>query len=218
MKQKLFALILILALAVPAYALSDGQTQAPFSPPPGCVSTPAEGPEEFIPGSVPAEAWSLEPMIAPINALVMCMAERDLDYNADSAVFQWNALYYMLSLYGWMDSRAQFTDDTLTLPAETVRDYAEALFPAEDGLPALPAELEGRVRYDAGKDCYLLARGDEGLSETVFDDTERLPGGLTRITGAMLALEDGSVLYPFRATLRANDSMFGFTICALELL
>jgi len=44
------------------------------------------------------------------------------------------------------------------------RDYAAALFTNYAGLPALPAHLKDRVRYDAAQDCYYLARGDPGVN------------------------------------------------------
>lgn len=58
----------------------------------------------------------MDAMVAPVNALVMCMVEQGLAYNDQDDVFLWNSLYYMLSLCGQMDERAELTDDMLILP------------------------------------------------------------------------------------------------------
>lgn len=179
---------------------------------------PQTGVEEFVPGNVPAESGAMDGMIPPINALVLCMLEHDLSYDEDSDVFFWNGLYYMIGLYGQMDSRAELTDDTLILPTETVEDYAAALYTNYQGLPELPEALHDRVRYDAQTDSYLLARGDAGLSETTVKTVETLANGEKQVTGALVALEDGSELCGFTATLTENNSMFGYSISALEIL
>ena len=129
MKKWMIALMMAALLIVPmggiAYAVGEGAPAAP-----------AAG--EFIPGDVPAQSGTMDAMVAPVNALVMCMVEQGLAYNDQDDVFLWNSLYYMLSLCGQMDERAELTDDMLILPAETVADYAGALFSNFDGLPALP--------------------------------------------------------------------------------
>lgn len=111
------------------------------------VSTPESN---FIPGHVPAETDALQSVKPPLHALVLCMAENDLEYSK-SDLFTWKSLYYMLSLYGAMDARAELTEDTLILPAETAADYASALFPGFQGLPKLPTALGGVVSYDASR-------------------------------------------------------------------
>ena len=155
MKKWMIALMMAALLIVPmggiAYAVGEGAPAAP-----------AAG--EFIPGDVPAQSGTMDAMVAPVNALVMCMVEQGLAYNDQDDVFLWNSLYYMLSLCGQMDERAELTDDMLILPAETVADYAGALFSNFDGLPALPREMTGRVSYDWQNDTFRLARGDAGLT------------------------------------------------------
>ena len=132
MKKWMIALMMAALLIVPmggiAYAVGEGAPAAPVA-------------GEFIPGDVPAQSGTMDAMVAPVNALVMCMVEQGLAYNDQDDVFLWNSLYYMLSLCGQMDERAELTDDMLILPAETVADYAGALFSNFDGLPALPREM-----------------------------------------------------------------------------
>ena len=152
-----------------------------------------------------------------IHALVLAMDENDLDYTPDDPRFQWVALYYMLSLYGRMDDRAELSDAYLTLPGEAVMDLAIPMFPQLTGLPQLPEELADRITYDAGGDTYQLSRGDEGLSQVTL--TSSYPTGNTGrvITGEMVYLETGKVLHTFRVQLEEDDSMFGFAITGLTL-
>ena len=173
---------------------------------------------EFVPGSVPAESGQVEGMIPPVNALVLSMLENGLDYDESSDVFLWNSVYYMISLYGQMDSRAELTDEALILPTETVEDYAAALFTNYQGLPELPAALSDRVTYDAASDSYCLARGDAGLSETVIEQVSQQADGAIQVSGTLIALEDESPLCGFTANLIANDSMFGYSISGLTIV
>ena len=197
MKKWMIALMMAALLIVPmggiAYAVGEGAPAAP-----------AAG--EFIPGDVPAQSGTMDAMVAPVNALVMCMVEQGLAYN------------YMLSLCGQMDERAELTDDMLILPAETVADYAGALFSNFDGLPALPREMNGRVSYDWQNDTFRLARGDAGLTETRLGEITELGGGRVQVAGALVSLEDESVLCSFTVDLVRNNSMFGYAISGLDIL
>ena len=212
MKKTLISLTLaaslLCAVGAPAYADHTRNLQ---------VESVEMQTELFIPGSVPAESYDLEGMIPPINSLVLCMLEHDLDYDESDDVFLWNSVYYMISLYGQMDSRAELTDAELVLPAETVEDYAASLFTNYEVLPALPDALKDRVTYDAENDAYHLARGDAGLSEVRIDTVERLPGAKSQVSGTLVALEDGADICTFTAVLMANDSMFGYSISDLMI-
>lgn len=172
---------------------------------------------EFIPGTVPAQSAELDGMVPPVNALVLAMLEHDLAYDENSDVFLWNSVYYMISLYGEMDSRAELTDDQLILPSETVEDYAAALFSNYSGLPELPEQMKDWVTYNAADDTYSLARGDAGLSETQILQVTQVGDGTVEVFGAVVALEDESQMCTFTATLNANQSMFGYSIAGLNI-
>lgn len=212
MKKALISLTLaaslLCAAGAPAYAEHVGEPQNESA----AVQT-----ETFIPGSVPAESYDMEGMIPPINAMVLCMLEQDLSYDESDDTFLWNSVYYMISLYGTMDSRAELTDGELILPAETVEDYAASLFTNYASLPQLPEELNDRVTYHEEDDTYHLARGDAGLCEIDIREVERLPGARSQVTGALVALEDESDICTFTAVLMANNSMFGYSISELTI-
>lgn len=172
---------------------------------------------EFMPGSVPAQISEVDSMVPPVNAMVMCMLEQGLDYDETNPVFLWNSLYYMTGLCGEMDSRAEFTDEMMILPAETVEDYAAALFADYHGLPELPRDLEERVSYDPQQDCYHLARGDAGLSALVIEEVQTWENGGLEVTGTLVSLENGSVLCRFTADLQENNLMFGYAIADMSV-
>jgi len=208
MKRVVLSLLLALSLlTVSGFSLAE-EVQGPLT---------SAGAEEavFIPGSVPAESEAMTGMIAPVNAVVMCMVENDMAYDRTDGLFLWRSVYYMLSLYGEMDQRAELTGDTLIAPSEMVQDYAGAMF---GSMPALPQGVDKRLSYDEKSDSYLLARGDAGQSETVFTSVTVRADGLVELSGAMRALDDGSEIAAFSALLTPKDNMFGYEICQLDIL
>lgn len=168
-------------------------------------------------GSAPAQTDVWASMQPAVHALVLAMDENDLDYAPDDPRFQWVALYYMLSLYGRMDDRAQLSDEYLVLPAEAVMDCAVPMFPRLEALPPLPEELADRVTYNAADDAYQLSRGDEGLSQLTLGSNYPVGSTGRVVTGEMVYLETGKVLRTFRVQLKENDSMFGYAITGVTL-
>ena len=207
--KKLILFLTVLALVILPFGAQAAQPQQD--------SDSAGQAQRFIPGSVPAQTDLSQSMRPAIHALVLTMAENDLSYDQNSELFFWTGMYYMLSLYGEMDDRAELTDDTLILPTETVQDYAAALFPNRQGLPALPKALSDRITYRAADGTYRLARGDEGLAEVQLQSSRVLSGGLREIEGKLVYLEDGSTLATFRVELEPQDSMFGYSISDMTM-
>ena len=208
MKKLILSLTIVALLVFPLGAASLAESQQEALP---SVST------EEVHGNVPAQSTTAQAMTPALHALVLSMTENDLSYDPSDNEFLWTSLYYMLSLYGQMDERAEFTDDTMILPSEMVRDYAAALYPDVAQLPAIPAPISQRIAYSASDDCYQLARGDEGLIEVVVDGSQTLEDGQVALSGRMTALEDGSTLYTFQATLSPRDTMFGYIIDSLTV-
>lgn len=169
---------------------------------------------DTVQGSAPAQADASQVMYPAVHALVMAMTENHLDYNPKDPEFLWTSLYYMLSLYGQMDERAELTDDALLLPGEVIQDYAAALYPDVSSLPDIPAPISQRISQ-TGDGIYRLARGDEGLSQVTVEPPIYLTEGTVVINGALVALEDGSTLREFQVTLLPRDCMFGFIVTDL---
>ncbi len=161
-------------------------------------------------GDVPATSSAMDGITPPITALVMCMMEQNLVYDQNDDSLIWNGLYYMLSLYGGLDARAQMTDDTLILPDEAVQDYAAALFYGLDAVPNLPEAMAERVTHEDGH--YYLARGDAGQVDiTLGTETQQADGALL-VEGALVRTADDTSLCTFLVKLQPNDSMFDYAI------
>ena len=208
MKKLILSLAIVSLLIFPLGAAALAESQQDSLP---TVTT------EEVHGNVPAQTNAAQAMTPAIHALVLAMAENHLDYAPEDSEFFWTSLYYMLSLYGSMDERAEFTDDTMILPSEMVRDYAAALYPDVAQLPDIPAPISQRIAYFVSDDCYRLARGDEALIQVTVDDSQPQANGQVVLSGRMTALEDGSTLYTFQATLSPRDTMFGFLIDSMTI-
>lgn len=208
MKKLILSLTIVSMLLFPLGAAALTQSQPEALP---SVST------EEVHGNVPAQTDAAQAMTPAVHALVLAMAENHLEYDPSDSEFLWTSLYYMLSLYGSMDERADFTDDTMILPAEMVRDYAAALYPDVAQLPDIPAPISQRIAYFFSDDSYHLARGDEALIQVTVDDSQTQADGQVILSGRMTALEDGSTLYTYQAVLTPRDTMFGFILDSLTL-
>ena len=109
MKKLILSLTIVSLLIFPLGAAALTQSQQESLP---AVST------EEVHGNVPAQTDAAQAMTPAVHALVLAMTENHLDYDPSDSEFLWTSLYYMLSLYGQMDERAEFTDDTMILPSE----------------------------------------------------------------------------------------------------
>lgn len=171
---------------------------------------------EFLPGSVPAHSTQLDAIESPIHALVLSMLENNLNYDANSDLFVWTALYYTLSMYGATDSRAEMTDNALLFPAECPQDFSHALFADLDQLPQIPAELADRISFEDG-DHYQLALGDFGLNEIVLGALSPVSDTVYTLDGTLIDPASGLRLCSFTVTLEKNDTMFDFSILHVVL-
>ena len=206
MKKLILSLTLISLLTVSLGGVAFAQSQQePLS----------EVSVEEVHGNVPAQSDAAQSMYPAIHALVMAMTENHLDYDPEDPEFLWTSLYYMLSLYGQMDERAELTDDTLILPGEVVQDYASALYPDVSTLPEIPSPISERISYRAADHTYRLARGDEGLSQVTVDSPVYQDSGTVVVDGALKSSDDGSTLRAFQVTLLPRDCMFGYIITDL---
>jgi len=120
-------------------------------------------------------------------------------------------------LYGEADDRAQLTQEALLLPSEAVNDFSRALFADLAELPPLPAESAPFIHYENASDTYHLSLGDFALTQLQLSPLTVQPDGAFIAEGMLSALEDGTPLCSFRATLLENDTMFGFSVAEISL-
>lgn len=201
--KKLICILLsacLLALPLSASVLADNLAADP----------PAEE-TGYQPGSVPAESALTDGIRLPLTGLALVMLEHNLTYDSNHDYFVWLTLYYVLSLCGHEDDRAQLTADTLVVPGECVQDFFSALFASRQELPPIPAELSTQI-HRTHDDQYRLAVGDAALTETNLTAPTPVRDKLFAIQGTLTTPDDGVVLCSFCAILEENDTMFGFSI------
>lgn len=206
--KKLLCILLsvsLLALPMSASVLADDLNATPPS-----VSQGED--MGFLPGTVPADSALTDGISLPLSALALSMLEGGLTYDTNSSFFVWNALYYVLSLYGHEDDRAEVTEQALLLPSECVQDFFSALFGRCTELPAIPDELAHRVGYDPAEDRYSLALGDMALVDVNLTAPVPAEEGLFSLNGILTVPDTGAPVCSFRTLLEANDTMFGFSV------
>ena len=210
MKKILLTAMLAAMLVLPLEGIAQAETVETSQP-----ETPVAQELEFTPGDVPAETGALDSMTPAIHGVVLAMLNHDAgNFAAADAVLGWEAAYNMLSLYGQMDDRAEYTEEELVLPAEIVMDFSAAL---ATNLAELPEDLSDRMVYENENDCYRLVCGETGLAQIRLDDAVAAGKELS-VTGALTYLVDGTDLAQFRATLAPADNLFGYTLTDLTLL
>lgn len=204
MKKVLMTLMIASLLVLPLGSVALAEEAVEVSQPPVA---------DFIPGAVPAQTTSAQAMAPAIHAAVLAMLNQQAQSfsPADSAL-AWESLYNMLSLYGQMDERAEYAEEQLLLPSETVFDFAAALLGSVPAEP-IPEELADRLTYDADTDCYLVSCGSDALCELRLDSDQG-----SQLSGALVYLVDGSDLVRFEASLVPQDNMFGCALVSLELI
>lgn len=163
-------------------------------------------------GTAPAETDVWSPMVSPVNALVMSMAERECDYNLEDEYFIWNSLYYVIGLYGTQDWRMVETDDIYLVPREMVEDYAFAMFGFSENLPYIPYEMIDFIQYDDESEVYHWQKGDASLTDSRLLSLTDMGEGKNYFTGEFFALENNLVIWYFQGVLVENESMFGYSI------
>ena len=212
MKKTLLTALLAALLLLPLESVALANHTADSSP-----ETSQSQELDYVPGGVPAQTGAAESMTPALHAMLMAMVNHDLTaYDSTDPLLAWETLYNMLSLYGQLDERAEYVGEDLLLPSETVMDYAAAL-PAGTELGPMPQALSDRMRYDSSTDSYLVVCGNDSLAEIQLEQTTQHNGSL-QFTGRLVYLVDGSSLFRFQTELQPRDSMFGYTITAMNLL
>lgn len=163
-------------------------------------------------GTAPAETDLWTPMVPPVNALVMSMAEQGSSYDLENDYFVWNSLYYMIGLYGTQDWRVHEELNHYIIPMEMVEDYAFALFGYSDHLPEIPEMLQSFVEFDSESQVYHWQKGDASLTDSRLVDMIPLGDGTFEIHGEFFAEDHDLVLWYFSGVIQENDSMFGYSI------
>lgn len=205
MKKILLATMLISLLVVPVRGVSPQESAL-------------LGGADFSLGDVPAQESVSDVMSPAIHAAILAMVHLEqTEFDAENNLLAWETLYNMLSMYGQLDERAEYQGETLLLPAETVQDYAAAIFPCEQPFaPAVPAQLLDRMRYLPALDSYEIVCGEDDLSEVCVQTQVNECGAVT-LTGQLVYAVDETTLAEFQVRLCEQESMLGYCIDTLAI-
>lgn len=149
-------------------------------------------------------------MTAPIDSVIRCMLENNMEYDPSDPEFFWTSLSYFAGAYGQNHVDAKLTDDSITLPKKAVQEHAIALFADYDDLLPLPEELSDRVTYDESTDSYTFSLGDIGLSTTELT-YERMENGVLTLEADLNSTLDGASIGAWTVTLTENTYADGIT-------
>lgn len=161
------------------------------------------------PVSVPENMAS---MLEPADALMMCMLENNLEYSPSDSLFFWKALYYFAGIYAPAHDLAEVGEDgSMTLPRQTVQEFATALFADYDDLLPIPEEMSESVIYDSGWDAYTFYTGDRGLSEAEISTFVDNGDGTFTITAMLKDAVDGGLIREGEFVLEENPYVSGIS-------
>lgn len=165
---------------------------------------------------------ALQKMQQPIDALVRCMIENDMEYAPKDAEFFWTALAYYVPEYAQEHPLATVEDDVVRLNTKAVQEIAIALFAEYDDLLELPKGMENRVRFDEGKDEYIFTRGDVGNAKTEITVEEETEDSIV-LTATLYAETKEDVLGTWKVKLTENtyadsitDPMYLYSVASVE--
>lgn len=152
--------------------------------------------------SIPEDMYA---MTEPIDSLMRCMIENQMEYAPEDPLFFWTSLSYFLGGYATDHPLTETTTDGwLKVPRKVAQEYAIALFAKYSNLLELPTELENRVTYDKAADSYFIALGDIGLSKTVLSNMVPAETDYTLTAQLLSAMEDEDLIGEWEVTLVKN--------------
>lgn len=157
------------------------------------------------------QAQAIDDMTAPIDSLVRCMLENNMEYDPRDPEFFWTAISYLAGQYGSEHQLAEVTDDSITLPSKAVQELAISLFADYDDLLELPDSLSGRVTYDESTDAYTFGRGDIGLAETRVTFESEADGIVTVQADLVSLMGDEEIIGSWTVTMTDNTYADGIS-------
>lgn len=159
--------------------------------------------------SVPSDVGT---MAEPADALIRCMLENDVKYDPSDEMFFWKAVYYFAGMYAPMHGLSEVAEDgSMTLPRQTVQEFATVLFADYDDLLPLPEEMSENVVYSEENDAYTFYVGDRGLSETVITDFADNGDGTFSMTAQLSGVEENDLICEGKFIITVNEYADGIS-------
>lgn len=113
----------------------------------------------------------------PVDSLIRCMIENNMEYEPRNPVFFWKAIFYFASGYGEGEELTEVYDNEIKISRQKVQEYATVLFYDYDDLMEIPEEVSNFVTYDESYDAYIFKRGDVGLAYSSIESVKNTDNG-----------------------------------------
>lgn len=153
----------------------------------------------------------MESMLAPMDAIMMCGAERGFDYNVDDPEVFWRLMYYNIGNHGSNHSLAKVDKGILQLDYSVVLEFATGMFVNYSDLPVIPECLSDSITYDESLDAYMFSLGDRGLSQAEILKCMKNADGSYDVTARLYDVTDGQTIVSAKFHLETNPYADGIT-------
>ncbi len=111
-------------------------------------------------------------MTKPVDAVIRCMYENNMEYNPRNSEFFWKALSYFVGSYGINHELAEVEYDKVKIPSNVVQEFATILFYDYDDLLPIPDSIKGDVTYDDYYGGYIFKINPSTLSYASLESVE----------------------------------------------
>lgn len=111
-------------------------------------------------------------MTKPVDAVIRCMYENNMEYNPRNSEFFWKALSYFVGSYGINHELAEVEYDKVKLPKNVVQEFATILFYDYDDLLDIPESIGDEVAYDENYGGYIFKINPATLSYATLESVE----------------------------------------------
>lgn len=196
--KKMIAMILSLTLLLGMTACEKKQDQD------ASISTSTQQDAEK------QKEMALQKMQEPIDALIRCMAENDMEYEPKDPEFFWTALTYFVAQYGEDHPSAKAEDDVIRLNTKATQEMAIALFADYDDLLELPESLKDQVYFDDATEEYIFTDvADDDFETKIMVEEEREDEII--VTASLRMISDDTRIGVWNVVLTENTYADGIT-------
>lgn len=111
-------------------------------------------------------------MTKPVDAVIRCMYENNMEYEPQNPEFFWRAISYFVGSYGIKHELAEIEYDKVKLPKNVVQEFATILFYDYDDLLDIPESIGDEVAYDENYGGYIFKINPATLSYATLESVE----------------------------------------------
>jgi len=149
-----------------------------------------------LPASAPGSAGddTIKKMLPAFGSLIYAMYDMNAAYDPRDPDFFWTAIFNMAANWESLNPIAEVTEWTsFTLPVQTVREMASALFADYEGLPDVPESVSELVSYDEPLGVYRFPLFYVGCMYTKIDASMNASDGCVFVTAILMSFGEPTI-------------------------